>query len=48
MEQLEASTNIFGAPLIDDVVVVVISEMGRSPSPILMAAEIIGHSLRPF
>ena len=31
MEQLEASTNIFGAPLIDDVVVVVISEMGRSP-----------------
>ena len=31
MEQLEASSNIYGAPLIDDVVVVVISEMGRSP-----------------
>ena len=31
MEQLEASSNIHGAPLIDDVVVVVISEMGRSP-----------------
>jgi len=31
MEQLTQETNISGAPLIDDVVVVVISEMGRSP-----------------
>ena len=32
MSNLESSTNIEGAPLIDDVVVVVISEMGRSPA----------------
>ena len=31
MEQLEQETNINGAPLSDDVVVVVVSEMGRSP-----------------